>query len=140
MDFTLNEWDDCALEEAILAIERAGKGEVVAVTIGPEDADASLLKALAKGATRAVRVWHDDLTGADPMTIARVLAGVAAREQPDLIFTGAQSGDHGHGATGTALARILGNLRHLFASEGRRDDLAAMTELSRALADYSTLA
>ena len=108
LDFSLNEWDDCALEEAILAIERAGKGEVVAVTVGPEDADASLLKALAKGATRAVRVWHDDLVGADPMTIARVLAGVAAREQPDLILTGAQSSDHGYGATGTALARILG--------------------------------
>ncbi len=40
---------------------------------------------------------------------------------------------------GQWIARILGNLRHLFASEGRRDDLAAMTELSRALADYSTL-
>jgi regulator of sirC expression with transglutaminase-like and TPR domain len=31
------------------------------------------------------------------------------------------------------IARILGNLRQLFATEGRRDDLAAMTELSQAL-------
>jgi regulator of sirC expression with transglutaminase-like and TPR domain len=31
------------------------------------------------------------------------------------------------------LTRILGNLRQLFASEGRRDDLAAMTELATAL-------
>jgi regulator of sirC expression with transglutaminase-like and TPR domain len=31
------------------------------------------------------------------------------------------------------VARILGNLRQLFATEGRRDDLAAMTELSHAL-------
>lgn len=108
LDFTFNEWDDCALEEAILAVERAGKGEVVAVTIGPEDADATLLKALAKGASRAIRVWHDDLAGADPLVIARILAGVAAREEPDLILTGAQSSDHGNGATGTALARILG--------------------------------
>jgi regulator of sirC expression with transglutaminase-like and TPR domain len=29
------------------------------------------------------------------------------------------------------LVRILGNLRQIFAAEGRRDDLAAMTELSR---------
>lgn len=32
------------------------------------------------------------------------------------------------------LARLIGNLRQLFATEGRRDDLAAMTELSQALA------
>jgi regulator of sirC expression with transglutaminase-like and TPR domain len=31
------------------------------------------------------------------------------------------------------LVRILGNLCHLFATEGRRDDLAAMTELAAAL-------
>jgi len=31
------------------------------------------------------------------------------------------------------LDRILGNLRQLFATEGRRDDLAAMTELAQAL-------
>jgi regulator of sirC expression with transglutaminase-like and TPR domain len=31
------------------------------------------------------------------------------------------------------IARLLGNLRQLFATEGRRDDLAAMTELSKAL-------
>jgi regulator of sirC expression with transglutaminase-like and TPR domain len=31
------------------------------------------------------------------------------------------------------LTRILGNLRQLFATEGRRDDLTAMTELATAL-------
>ena len=31
------------------------------------------------------------------------------------------------------LIRILGNLRQIFAAEGRRDDLAAMTELARAI-------
>jgi len=34
------------------------------------------------------------------------------------------------------LARIIGNLRQLFATEGRRDDLAAMTELATALSDF----
>lgn len=32
------------------------------------------------------------------------------------------------------LVRLIGNLRQLFATEGRRDDLAAMTELAEALA------
>jgi Fe-S oxidoreductase/electron transfer flavoprotein alpha/beta subunit len=108
LEHTLNEWDDSALEEALLVIEKVGSGEVVAVAVGPEDADVSLRKVLAKGAHRAVRVWHDSLAGADPVTIARAIAGVARREEPALIFAGVQSSDHAHGATGAALARILG--------------------------------
>jgi regulator of sirC expression with transglutaminase-like and TPR domain len=38
------------------------------------------------------------------------------------------------------LVRILGNLRQLFATEGRRDDLAAMTELANALETAQLLA
>jgi regulator of sirC expression with transglutaminase-like and TPR domain len=34
------------------------------------------------------------------------------------------------------LVRILGNLRQIFAAEGRRDDLAAMTEMSNALTAF----
>lgn len=108
MEFSLNEWDDTALEAALQCIEKAGKGEVVAVCVGDSDADASLLKALAKGAHRAVRIWDPSLSNTDPITIARAVAGVARVEEPDLIFCGVQSGDHAHGATGTALARILG--------------------------------
>ncbi|MGE0054843.1 MAG: heterodisulfide reductase-related iron-sulfur binding cluster [Hyphomicrobium sp.] len=108
MEFSLNEWDDAALEEALRCIEKLGAGEVVAVTVGDADADASLFKVLAKGAHRAVRIWDESLANADPITIARAIAGVAAAESPDLIFSGVQSADQAHGATGTALARILG--------------------------------
>lgn len=108
MEFSLNEWDDTALEAALQIIEKAGKGEVVAVSVGDADADASLLKALAKGAHRAVRIWDDSLANTDPITIARAIAGIVKLEEPDLVFTGVQSGDHAHGATGTAIARILG--------------------------------
>ena len=104
----LNEWDEAALEEALLLTEGLGAGEVVAVTIGPKDAEDTLRRALAKGAHRGVRVWDESLRDADPVTIARVLAGVAAQESPDIVLTGAQSADLGHGATGSALARILG--------------------------------
>ena len=104
----LNEWDEAALEEALLLTERLDAGEVVAVTIGPEDAEDTLRRALAKGAHRGVRVWDESLRDADPVTIARVLAGVAAQESPDIVLTGAQSADLGHGATGSVLARILG--------------------------------
>ena len=107
-EYALNEWDDAALEEALLLSEKIGGGEVVAVTIGPEQAEDTLRKVLAKGAHRAVRVWDDSLAAADPVTVARALAGVALQEEADLILAGVQSGDLAQGATGTALARILG--------------------------------
>ena len=107
-EYELNEWDEAALEEALLLTEKLGAGEVVAVTIGPDDAEETLRRALAKGAHRGVRVWDESLRDADPVTVARVLAGVAAQESPDIVLTGAQSADLGHGATGSALARILG--------------------------------
>lgn len=107
-EYLLNEWDDTALEQALQTIEALDGGEVVVVTIGPESADNTLRKALAKGAHRGVRVWDDSLTDADPIVIARLLAGVALQEKPDLIFTGAQSGDQSNASTGTALASLLG--------------------------------
>jgi electron transfer flavoprotein beta subunit len=81
--------------------------EVVAVCVGPEDADEALRKCLAKGADRAIRVWDDALEGADSIAIARVLAAVATREKPDLLFAGVQSSDHTFASTGIATAALL---------------------------------
>lgn len=106
--FDLNEWDHYALEEAMRLKEAAGGDiEVVVATIGPESADEQLRKCLAKGADRAVRVWSDDLEESDPIAIARVLAALARREAPDMIFAGVQASDHAYGATGMALAGLL---------------------------------
>jgi electron transfer flavoprotein beta subunit len=105
----LNEWDDFSLEEA-MKIKEASAGtpvEVVAVCVGPEDADEALRKCLAKGADRAIRVWDDALEGADSIAIARVLAAVATREKPDLLFAGVQSSDHTFASTGVATAALL---------------------------------
>jgi len=132
LEHTLNEWDDAALEEALQIVEKLGSGEVVTVTVGPEAADASILKVLAKGASRAVRVWHDSLAGADPVSIARAVAGVAVAEQPDLVLAGVQSSDHGHGATGTALARILG-LPHAAVAVGVEWDGTSKLTVTREL-------
>ncbi len=106
----LNEWDDFALEEAVRIKEAAGASpvEVIAVSVGPEAADETLRKCLAKGADRAIRVWEDALEGSDPVAIARVLAAVARREAPELMFAGAQSSDHAFAATGIAAAALLG--------------------------------
>ena len=80
---------------------------MVVVCVGPDDADETLRKCLAKGADRAIRVWDDAIEGSDSIAIARVLAAVAKREAPDLLFAGVQSSDHAFAATGIATAALL---------------------------------
>ncbi len=105
----LNEWDDFSLEEAVKIKEAAADPvEVVAVSVGPEEVDESLRKCLAKGADRALRVWDDAIEGSDSIAIARVLAAVARRESPDMLFAGVQSSDQSFASTGIATAALLG--------------------------------
>jgi electron transfer flavoprotein beta subunit len=104
----LNEWDDFSLEEAVKIKEAASQPvEVIAVSVAPEEADESLRKCLAKGADRAIRVWDEALERSDPIAVARVLAAVAKRESPDLVFAGVQSSDQAFAATGIATAAFL---------------------------------
>ena len=108
IEWELNEWDDFSLEEALQLREAEGEGEVVVVSVGDEEAEEGLRACLAKGADRALRIWDDALEGADPLTVARVLAAVVERESPDLVLCGVQSSDAVQGATGVALAAHLG--------------------------------
>jgi electron transfer flavoprotein beta subunit len=105
----LNEWDDFSLEEAVKIKEAASQPvEVVVVSVGPDEVDESLRKCLAKGADRAIRVWDDAIEGSDSIAIARLLAAVARREAPHMVFAGVQSSDQSFASTGIATAALLG--------------------------------
>jgi electron transfer flavoprotein beta subunit len=105
----LNEWDDFSLEEAVKIKEGAGGAvEVVAVSVGPEEVEESLRKCLAKGADRAIRIWDPAIEGSDSIAIARVVAAVAKREAPQMLFAGVQSSDQAFASTGVAAAAFLG--------------------------------
>lgn len=106
IEWSLNEWDTFSLEAALRLRESAG-GEVVAVTVGDEEAEEGLVACLAKGADRGVRVWDEELAGAEVLAVGRVLAAVVAREAPELVVAGVQSSDAVTGSTGTALAGYL---------------------------------
>ncbi|MEA3133329.1 MAG: electron transfer flavoprotein beta subunit [Gammaproteobacteria bacterium] len=104
----LNEWDDFSLEEAVKIKEASAEPvDVVAVCVGPQEADEALRKCLAKGADRAVRIWDDAIEGSDPIAIARVLGAAAKRESPDMVFAGVQSSDQSFASTGIATAAFL---------------------------------
>jgi electron transfer flavoprotein beta subunit len=105
----LNEWDDYSLEEAVKIKEASAQTvEVVAVSVGSDEADESLRKCLAKGADRAIRIWDAAIEGSDSIAVARVLAAVAKREAPQMLFAGVQSSDQSFASTGVATAALLG--------------------------------
>jgi len=105
--FEINSYDTYALEEA-LRIKDAGEAEVVAVTIGPERATQALRTALGMGADRAIHVKDPETEGSDALGIARVLAALAKRENPDLILAGFMSEDGNFAAVPPMLAQLLG--------------------------------
>lgn len=108
LNYTINEPDAYALEEALQLKEKNGTGEVVVICAGPERVQSTLREALAKGADRAIHIECDDLGSRDTLGIAQVLADAIKTESPDLILTGLQSDDLGLGQTGVVLAELLG--------------------------------
>lgn len=104
--YVMNEWDNYAIEEAILLKEKL-EGTVTAMTVGSEDDEEVLRRCLAMGADKAVRVdpgTHD----LDSFTISRILAEVIKELEYDLILTGVQAEDNNEGAVGIMLAEHLG--------------------------------
>ena len=77
-DDVLNELDENAVEAAVSLVEELG-GEVVALTMGPDDAEDAVRRALQMGADSGVIVSDDDLTGSDVVATARVLAAAVGR-------------------------------------------------------------
>jgi electron transfer flavoprotein beta subunit len=107
LNYTINEPDAYALEEALQLKEKNG-GEVVVVCAGPERVTSTLREALAKGADRAIHIEADDLGERDTLGVAQILAEAMKAELPDLVLTGLQSDDLGLGQTGVVLAELLG--------------------------------
>jgi electron transfer flavoprotein beta subunit len=105
--FEINPYDQNALEAA-LQLKDAGGGEVVVASIGPERVTQSLRTALGMGADRAIHVKDAAAEGSDALGVAKILAGLAKAESPDLIFTGFMSDDGNIAAVGPMLATLLG--------------------------------
>lgn len=110
-DDVLNEGDEHAVEAAADLVRTHG-GEVVAVSMGPEDASDALIRALALGADSAYLLSDPKLEGADVTVSARALAAlltVLADEEPfDLIIAGMAAADSMTSMLPAALAAALG--------------------------------
>ena len=107
VSYEMNEPDAYALEEA-LRLRETHSGEVVVCSAGPARVQTVIREALARGADRAIHVQDDSLGAADAFVIADALAAAMKDEKFDLVLTGLQSDDQGHGQTGVILAERLG--------------------------------
>lgn len=107
VDFVLNEWDEQALEQAVL-IKEAGGGAVTVVGVDLiEELDGVLHTALAKGADRVVKISGDFEPGLASHTHAHLLAGAIRDLAPDIVLTGVQAADDRDGQIGPMLAAYL---------------------------------
>lgn len=103
--YSVNEWDNYAVEEAIQIVDKVG-GSVTVVTVGDDESEEVLRREMAMGAEKGILVSDDAFEGADGKGIATALKGVVEKEKYDLILTGAQA-DDGAAQVGGMLAAML---------------------------------
>jgi electron transfer flavoprotein beta subunit len=111
----MNPFDEIAVEEAIRLKERGVATEIIVVSLGPAACQETLRTALAMGADRAILVETDaDL---EPLTVAKLLKQIVAKEQPQLVILGKQAIDDDSNQTGQMLAALLDWPQGTFASK-----------------------
>ena len=112
---SMNPFDEIAVEEA-LRLKEAGKAsEIIAVSIGPQQAGETIRTALAMGADRGILVKADGPV--EPLAVAKILKAIALAEQPGLVIMGKQAIDDDCNQTGQMLAALLGWPQGTFASK-----------------------
>ena len=103
--YSVNEWDNYAVEEALQIREDAG-GSVTVMTVGDEDSEEVLRREMAMGADEGLLLKDDVFTGSDGRGIASALKAAVEKGEYDLILTGAQA-DDGAAQVGGMLAAML---------------------------------
>ncbi|NHN77429.1 electron transfer flavoprotein subunit beta/FixA family protein [Azotobacter chroococcum] len=112
---SMNPFCEIAVEEAVRLKERGIASEIVAVSVGPAQAQEQLRTALALGADRAILIETDEELGS--LAVAKLLKAVVDREQPQLVITGKQAIDSDNNQTGQMLAALTGYAQGTFASK-----------------------
>lgn len=103
--YSVNEWDNYAVEEAIQIVDKVG-GCVTVVTVGDDESEEVLRREMAMGAEKGILLSDDAFEGSDGKGIATALKAVVEKGNYDLIFTGAQA-DDGAAQVGGMLAAML---------------------------------
>ncbi|MEL6284649.1 MAG: electron transfer flavoprotein subunit beta/FixA family protein [Pseudomonadota bacterium] len=116
---SMNPFDEISVEEAVRMKEAGTVTEIIAVSIGPQQAQETIRTALAMGADRGILVKTDETL--EPLAVAKILKSIAEAENPDLVILGKQAIDDDCNQTGQMLGALLGWPQGTFASEVKKD-------------------
>jgi electron transfer flavoprotein beta subunit len=103
--YSVNEWDNYAVEEAIQMVDKVG-GNVTVVTVGDDEAEEVLRREMAMGANNGLLLSDQAFEESDGRGIATILKAAAEKGNYDLILTGAQADDNA-AQVGGMLAAML---------------------------------
>ena len=112
---SMNPFDEIAVEEALRLREGGKAQEIVLVSIGAEGCKETIRTGLAMGADRGIWVSADPMV--EPLTVAKILAGIIQKEKPSLVIAGKQAIDGDCNQTGQMLAALLGWPQATYASK-----------------------
>lgn len=107
LKYDINDFDAWAVEAALQLKEKAGQGEVVILSLGPDAAAETIRKALSMGADRGIHLKTDRIPF-DGFAIASALVSELKDGGYDLIFFGKMSPDSSNGVVGPIVAELLG--------------------------------
>ncbi len=102
----INEFDDHAVEQAVILKERGG-GEVAVLSAEADGVDDFLFTAAAKGADKLVKLTGD-FSAVNNHALAKAFSEAIKTIQPDLVLTGVQAHNDLDGSLGPLLAEYLG--------------------------------
>lgn len=117
---SMNPFDEIAVEEAVRLKEQGKATEIAAVTMGDAKCQDVLRTALAMGADRAIHVVTEATL--EPLAVAKLLAKIVEKEQPQIVFLGKQAIDDDSNQTGQMLAALLDWPQGTFASKVEMKD------------------
>ncbi len=103
--YSVNEWDNYAVEEAIQIRDKVG-GTVTVISVGDENAEEVIRREMAMGADKGIVLSDDAFEGSDGRGIASILKAEIEKGKYDLVLTGAQA-DDGAGQVGGMIAAML---------------------------------
>lgn len=107
LKFDMNDFDAWAVEAALQLKEKAGQGEVVIISLGPDAVQETIRKALSMGADRGIQLAAEEIPF-DGFAIANALAAELKDGGYDLVFFGKQAPDSANGVVGTMVGELLG--------------------------------
>lgn len=107
-DGLLSELDEYAVEQALQIADDGDDVEVVALTLGPDDADDAIKRALQMGADSGVHINDESVHGSDALATSAILAAAIKKIGPDLVIAGMASTDGTMGVVPAMISERLG--------------------------------